>query len=165
MKYLLPALLLALVACNKSSETIPGLKEFKYEGGDHQEGRIDYQEALPAGGPHNPRWQNCGIYGQEIFNEYAVHSLEHGAVWATYRPEVSASEVTVLEDALGGRTHTLLSPRADQPSPIVLTAWNAQLELDKASDPRLKQFIQKFEQGGSAPELGAACSGSYSETK
>ena len=165
MKYLLPALLLALVACNKSSETIPGLKEFKYEGGDHQDGRIDYKEALPVGGPHNPRWQNCGIYDKEIYDVYAVHSLEHGAVWATYRPNINTSEVMALKDALGGRTHTLLTPRADQPSPIVLTAWNTQLELDSASDPRLKQFIQKFEQGGSAPEIGAACSGSHSNTQ
>lgn len=165
MKYLLPILLIVLTACNNTDDTITGLKEFKYEGGDHKEGRLEYKEPLPVGGPHSSRWQDCGIYDQELYNEFAVHSLEHGAVWATYRPNVSISEVMSLKDILGGRTHTLLSPRTEQSAPIVLTAWNAQLELESASDPRVKQFIQKFEQSGTAPEIGASCSNSYNETK
>jgi hypothetical protein len=152
------------MSCN-NSPSLEGVKTFNYDGGDHQEGSIDYEVALPAGGPHNPRWQNCGVYNGELHEEYAVHSLEHGAVWITYNTSLSKSDVLVLREAAAGRTHTLLSPRADQKAAVTLTAWNAQLELDKATDPRVQQFVQTYEQAGTAPEIGASCSGAYSETQ
>lgn len=167
MKYLLPLLLLGLVSCNNAAttSTIEGVQTFAYEGGAHQEGRVDYKEALPVGGNHNPGWQNCREYSQPLYNEYAVHSLEHGAVWITYQPGLPAPQLDALRQAATGRTHMLLSPRAEQPAPIVLTAWNAQLELQQADDARLKTFIQKYEQGGTAPEIGASCSNAYSGTQ
>ncbi|MGD9430703.1 DUF3105 domain-containing protein [Arthrobacter russicus] len=30
-------------------------------------------------------WTNCGIYTAPVEPTRAVHSLEHGAVWLTYR--------------------------------------------------------------------------------
>ncbi|KQR35137.1 DUF3105 domain-containing protein [Deinococcus sp. Leaf326] len=156
---------LFLTACGATPNTIDGVKTYAYEGGDHQEGRIAYKEAHPVGGAHNAQWQNCGTYTQDLYPEYAVHSLEHGAVWVTYRPDLPQSEVLALQDALDGRTHTLLSPRREQTAPIVMTAWNAQLELERTSDPRVTAFIQKYEQAGTAPEAGASCSGAYRETQ
>ncbi|GHF58381.1 hypothetical protein HNQ07_004039 [Deinococcus metalli] len=160
------ALLVPLVlftACQQTS--IRGVTTFDYTGGEHQDGKITYREALPVGGPHNPAWQNCGEYQAELYPEYAVHSLEHGAVWVTYRPTLDQESIQTLRSALNGRTHTLLSPRSTQTSPIVLTAWNAQLNVEKASDPRVGKFIQKYEQGGTAPEIGASCSGAYDQTQ
>ena len=113
-------MLLGLTACNNAASTIEGVQTFAYEGGDHQEGRVEYKEALPVGGPHNPRWQNCGEYTQALSSEYAVHSLEHGAVWITYTPGLPAPQLDTLRQAVSGRTHMLLSPRAGQPDPIVV---------------------------------------------
>jgi len=45
----------------------------------HREGRVNYAQTPPVGGPHNPAWLNCGVYSQEQVDEHAVHSLEHGA--------------------------------------------------------------------------------------
>ncbi len=163
MKRLFIAALL-LTACN-NEPALDGVKTFDFKGGDHQEGRIEYPVPLPAGGPHNPAWQNCGIYTGELHEEYAVHSLEHGAVWVTYNPTVTKADVLQLQEALAGRTHILLSPRSEQQAPIVMTAWNAQLELQDASDPRVTKFVQTYEQAGTAPEIGASCSGAYSETQ
>jgi hypothetical protein len=47
---------------------------------------VDYPQSPPVGGPHNPIWQNCGFYSKPVRDEYAVHSMEHGAVWITYSP-------------------------------------------------------------------------------
>jgi Protein of unknown function (DUF3105) len=127
----------------------------------HQEGATytDAQELPPAGGIHNPTWQNCGVYDTPIDNQYAVHALEHGAVWITYNPDLPADQIERLQDLVSGASHRLLSPYPGQTSPIVATAWGLQLSLDDAEDGRLRQFIRNYEQGPQTPELGAVCSG------
>lgn len=165
MKRLLPLTLSVLLAsCNNGSGEIEGLKSFTHEGGDHQEGRVAYTQRPPAGGAHNPSWQNCGVYDQPIYDEYAVHILEHGAVWITYQRNLPAEQIAALKQLVDGRASTLLSPHDSQGAPVVITAWNKQLEVQEAADTRLKQFLQKYEQGVEAPERGASCSGAYNGT-
>ncbi|GMA17273.1 DUF3105 domain-containing protein [Deinococcus metallilatus] len=154
---------LSLAACGQKG--IEGVKTFDYQGGDHRSGSLVYAETPPAGGPHNPIWQNCGVYDQPLYNEYAVHSLEHGAVWITYRPGLGAQEVAALRHLVDGRPYTLLSPYEGLPAPIVISAWNAQLPVQSANDARLKAFLDEYEQGATAPERGAACSGGYGSTR
>jgi len=154
----LPAL---LAAC--SSNTIQGVKTFTNTS-SHVAGKVTYPQNPPAGGAHNPAWQNCGVYERPLYNEYAVHSMEHGAVWIMYREETAVDQVQQLQQAVAGRDYVLLSPYADLKAPVTVSAWNAQLELDSPTDPRLLKFIQKYAQGGTAPEIGASCSGAYGET-
>ena len=140
------------------------MKSFKNEGGLHQAGRLDYAQRSPAGGAHNSTWQNCGVYDRPIYDEYAVHSLEHGAVWVSYQPDLGASQVQQLKGLVDGRSSTLLSPHESQSAPIIVTAWNKQLEVQDAGDARIAQFIQKYEQAGEAPEVGASCTGASDDT-
>lgn len=160
---LLALLPLSLAACGQNG--IEGVQTFDYNAGDHRTGALVYAETPPAGGAHNASWQNCGVYDQPLYNEYAVHSLEHGAVWITYRPDLPADEVAALKALVDGRPYTLLSPYEGLPSPVVISAWNAQLPVERASDERLKPFLDKYEQGPTAPERGAACSGGYTGTR
>ncbi|PTA66775.1 DUF3105 domain-containing protein [Deinococcus arcticus] len=163
-RLMLLSLTVLLAACNQGGAEIEGVKSFKNEGGDHKPGRLTYAQRPPAGGPHNGSWQNCGIYDRPIYDEYAVHSLEHGAVWVSYKPGLSTSQVLQLKERVAGRTYILLSPHETQTAPIVLTAWNKQLEVQDPADERIAKFIQAYEQGGEAPEIGASCSGAYDDT-
>ena len=160
---LLALLPLTLAACGGND--IEGLQTFEYTAGDHRPGSLLYTETPPAGGAHNPSWQNCGVYDQPLYNEYAVHSLEHGAVWITYRPDLGAEAVASLKALVDGRPYTLLSPYEGLPAPVVASAWNAQVQVQDAGDGRLKAFLDKYEQGPTAPERGAACSGGYGGTR
>ena len=110
----------------------------------------------PMGGPHNPIWQNCGIYDQPVEPEYAVHSMEHGAVWITYHPELPANQVADLQDKARGQSYVLLSPYPDQDNDIVLTTWDVQLQVDSSDDERIEQFINKYRRTR-GPEAGATC--------
>lgn len=125
----------------------------------HEEGPIEYSVTPPVGGAHNPRWLNCGIYriGQNPTN--AVHSMEHGAVWVTYRPDLPKAEVTALETALRGIPYLLMTPYDGLPTPVVASAWGLQLRLDSSSDPRLVQFVTTYVSGPQTPEPGAPCTG------
>lgn len=127
--------------------------------GGHQEGTLTYDQTPPVGGVHNPVWQNCGVYTTPIANENAVHSLEHGAVWITYQPDLPAAEVTQLQVLTRRSSYRLLSPYPGLPTPIVASAWGYQLKLERADDPGLLRFLQLYEQNPRGPEPGAPCSG------
>src|SRR5690606_24102580 len=90
--------------------------------------------------------------------EHAVHSLEHGAVWLSYHPDLPADQVALLEE-LGDDDYMLVSPVPEQQSPVAATAWDHQLERDTADEKTLKAFIREYKQGAQTPEPGAACTG------
>lgn len=137
---------------------IEGVETFANET-QHVESTVDYPQNPPAGGPHNAYWLNCGIYDETQQNEYAVHSLEHGAVWVTYdAARVAGDELAALKAHLPA-TYVILSPYEGLPSPIVLSAWNAQLQLQDAGDERIAAFFEEYWRNQNVPEPGATCTG------
>jgi len=80
-------------------------------------------------------------------------------VWITYRPDIAADQLAALTNLAKDQTYLLLSPFPDLKSPVVLTAWGIQLELEDATDPRAEAFVQKYRQGEQTPEPGAPCDG------
>ncbi|MFC4455182.1 DUF3105 domain-containing protein [Deinococcus sonorensis] len=158
--------LLAVVAGGAVAWTaatrIEGVQTYRYVGSIHDTGAVTYAETPPVGGPHHPTWFNCGVYPDPIQDAMAVHSLEHGAVWITYRPALPAAQRRALEHLVDGHTYTLLSPYPGLKDAVVISGWNRQLRVTDASDPRLGKFLAKFEQGTQAPERGAPCSGGAS---
>ncbi len=130
----------------------------------HVSGTVTYDHVPPAGGPHNPVQLNCGIYTVPVPNENAVHSLEHGAVWITYQPNLPPDQLATLQQIVsthyvGTERYLLLSPYAGIPAPIVASAWGYQLSVNSPSDPRLVQFITQFAGGGQGGEKGGPCTG------
>ncbi len=130
-----------------------------FPGNVHVAGTVTYAQSPPVGGEHASAWQNCGIYADPIPNERAVHSLEHGAVWLAYRPDLPPDQIEQLRNLVRGRSYTLMSPYPDLDRPIAVSAWGVQLKVDSPSDERLPTFIAKYRQGPQTPEPGAACVG------
>ncbi|GIW03924.1 MAG: hypothetical protein KatS3mg059_0544 [Thermomicrobiales bacterium] len=145
-----------------------GVMTFSYQGGQHDDTYNAWPEIPPVGGVHNNIWQNCGFYDKPINSGTAVHSLEHGAVWITYRPDLPADQVEVLKKIAEDNSYVIVSPYEGLPSPVVATFWNHQLRLDSAQDSRLKQFVRFFLgkrlDPSYTPEPGAACSGGTDAT-
>ncbi|MEU3163202.1 DUF3105 domain-containing protein [Streptosporangium sp. NPDC006930] len=160
-------LLVAVVAYylvnERAATSLDNVATAKYAGSQHTQTKVTYKENPPMGGEHNPAWQNCGIYEQPINNENAVHSMEHGAVWITYQPDLPKAEVDKLRE-LASKDYMLLSPYPGLPSKVVASSWNNQLKLDSATDGRLPRFITKYKNGPDTPELGASCSGGVGTT-
>lgn len=135
-----------------------------YPAARHVVGSFAYPETPPMGGPHNPIWQNCGIYAVPIHSEHGVHSLEHGAVWITYRPDLPEADVERLR-GLASDDYMLLSPFPGLPTPVVASSWNNQIRLTGADDPRLPQFIRTYKNNPrTTPEFGATCASGISTT-
>jgi hypothetical protein len=136
------------------------VKTFEPDRG-HVESEVDYDQAPPVGGPHDPVWQNCGVYDRPVREENAVHTLEHGAVWITYQTELSDDQIAGLEEKLPEKG--LLSPYDDQEAPVVVTVWGAQLDLEGPDDPRLDLFLAEYSDGHTSPEPEVTCLGGVEE--
>lgn len=142
-------------ALNSTSVQIEGLQTFNHTT-VHVSGEVEYEQNPPAGGEHSATWLNCGIYDLPVPNEYAVHSLEHGAVWVTYDPDLPFDDVEALREKVPA-TYSILSPYPDLPAPVVVSSWNRQLYLTGADDERLDEFIQAFWRASDVPEPNSAC--------
>jgi Protein of unknown function (DUF3105) len=152
-------LVIVVVLMLRPAEPPSGVESFEVPSRNHVEGSVAYSQTPPVGGDHSPQWQNCGFYSGRIRNENAVHSLEHGAVWITYKPDLQQDQVHLIRQLAAGQTYVLASQYPDLPAAVVVSAWERQLKLDSAEDPRLNQFIRYYKQGPTAPETGAPCSG------
>jgi Protein of unknown function (DUF3105) len=132
---------------------------------DHKDGPLTFVTNPPVGGAHNPLWQNCmgDIYTEPIANEHAVHSLEHGAVWVTYKQGLEADEVDKLKSKVQGKDYMMMSPVAGLDKNISLQAWGYQLKVDSAGDKRINKFIKALRLNASM-EPGAACSSGNTTT-
>jgi hypothetical protein len=148
-----------ILGSRPSTVALTGLTTYPNLSRDHVETKVTYPQTPPVGGNHSAVWQNCGIYTSPVANEHAVHSLEHGAFWITYRPDLPAEQVKVLQDDVKGQSYGLLSPYPGLPTPVAATAWGVQLKVATASDPQLKAFIARYADGSKAPEPHGECTG------
>ena len=132
---------------------------------EHKPGVLTYSTNPPVGGDHNPRWENCNgdVYTEPIPNEHAVHSLEHGAVWLTYKQGLPADQVEKLKDKVQGQDFTLMSPIANLDKNVSLQAWGYQLKVDTVDDARIDDFIRALRVNASV-EPGATCSSGVTVT-
>ena len=157
--YLLTTLGQISVAASPVPEVIPaGVISYAYVVGQHDDSFNAWTEVPPVGGFHNSVWQKCGFYDGKIVTGMGVHSMEHGAVWATYSPSLGPSELLLLKELAESQDYLLVTMFPDLPAPIVISSWNKQIYLESADDPALQQFIAVFKNSPKyTPEFGATC--------
>ena len=149
-------------ATDRVDETFEGLRVADAPTANHVEGRVQYasvESTPPNSGNHSSYPQTCAVYEAPVVPEHAVHSLEHGAVWVTYRPDLPADQVEVLRGLVEGNPYRLLSPYEGLGSAVSLQAWGRSLAVDSATDPRVERFLEEYSDGPQAREKGAPCSG------
>lgn len=140
----------------------PGGMATSTSGFRHVNGPVTYETVPGSSGDHHPVWWDCGIYPDPVPDEHAVHSLEHGAVWLTYRPDVDPGTVEALEELASG-PYLLLSPLPEQEAAVVATAWGTQIAQDELDLPALRRFLDEHRMSPDAPEPGAPCFGGTTE--
>ncbi len=148
-----------------ADEGVDGVIAFRVSGNEHTQAPIDYEHLPPTGGLHNPVWLNCGFYTEPQPTETIVHSLEHGAVWLAYSPDLEEPDLGRIRDLAGAEPKVVATPFAELPdeAAVVATAWARQLVLQDVSDPRLDEFVEMYVDGATAPEAGGPCEGGFGE--
>ncbi len=130
--------------------------------GQHQWGQLKYKQSPPVAGPHNYNWQRCqgDVYPAAIANEHAVHAMEHGAVWITYRPDLPAAQVDKLASKVRGNDFMFMSPYPGLDKAVSLQAWGFQLKVGSVDDSRIDEFIRDLRQNATQEPQASCGSGS-----
>jgi hypothetical protein len=158
----------------ETAAAIPGIQNYLVSNpdwfvvpaeGNHKTGALTYPTNPPVGGTHAPYWQNCmgDVYPAVIPKEQATHSMEHGAVWIAYNPDLPKDQVDTLASKVRDRGFMLMSPYPGLDKPISLQAWGYQLKVDSASDSRIDDFIEALRQNATQ-EPQATCSGGITDS-
>jgi Protein of unknown function (DUF3105) len=162
----------AQVTWEERADAIEGITNYRETNPDmltnqHVTGPQQYEVSPPVGGNHNGAWQTCqgNVYSETIHNEHAVHSLEHGAIWFTYNPEMLTPEqITTLAGKVEGNEKMFMSPVPDLASPISLQAWGYQLQVSDPNDPRIDEFVRALRTNASLEGPTARCDGGVNTT-
>jgi len=151
---------------NSSPASVSVLGQVTCEGDKCAKNHIDpdtphepYNSNPPSNGPHYTDPAECKIYDEEIFDERAIHSLEHGAVWISYKGKDDSQLRADLENIVKeeGGTKILLSPRSKNDSKIALVSWGRILKLDTFDRAQIVDYIKLYRNGPAAPEPLASC--------
>ena len=132
---------------------------------NHVTGEVAYEARPPTGGDHFDFWQNCFFYTEPVKDELAVHSLEHGAVWVAYQPDIEPAILEAVKSRADSETHLMASPYPGLEWPLVLSAWERQMAAENWNDPAVEDFLSSYlgRNSPTAPEAGAACSDSIGD--
>lgn len=127
-----------------------------------------YDLVPPAGGNHLSVWQTCtgSVYDAPLIDGHAVHSMEHGAVWLTYDPELVAPEaVDALALLIQNRDYSLMSPYPGQGPAVSLQSWGNRYQTDDPADPVIEAYLDEFILNDRFnPESMATCAGGVNTT-
>ena len=112
--------------------------------------KVTYQSQPPTSGDHWPDPLRDGIYDIEKPDEAIVHSLEHGRIWISYRPDIP-DEIKEQVRAIAKReVRVIVTPRAANATDIALAAWNRldTFSKEEFNESRVRDFIRRYRDKG-----------------
>ena len=134
----------AMSAAKTASENRPGeavsimSSEHIAPGGES----VTYNSNPPTSGPHaGPApW---GFSAEEIPDINAIHNIEHGGIWISYKNLDDVSVATLGEIARQNSASVIVSPRESNDSSISVVSWGRFMHLDTVDEDRIKEFIRQ----------------------
>ena len=103
-------------------------------------------------------WQ---VYDQEIPDSVAIHNLEHGGIYISYRPDVPKEQIDKIKAvffepfSIDNFTpnKVVLAPRPLNESPIILSSWTQSQKFESFDEEQMVQYYRT--NVGKSPEAGA----------
>lgn len=102
---------------------------------------VAYNSNPPTSGPHSEAlpW---GFNEEEISDENAVHNLEHGGIWISYKNLDEESVDVLREIARDNSQSIIVSPRTANDSTVAVVSWGQILKLDNVDKEEINAFIK-----------------------
>lgn len=118
----------------------------------------NYNSNPPTTGPHASAFDQWGIYEEPQPKEMMVHNMEHAGVIVWYNCEAASNPLTadacaqlknnlaaIVQPEIASGTKIVMTPYANMPNHIALTAWRHLDTFDDFDGQRVQTFIDTFE--------------------
>lgn len=115
----------------------------------------------PTSGDHAVSPLPWQAYDQEIPDGSAIHNLEHGGIYISYRPDLPKEQVNQIKEIFFQPfsrenftpNKVLLAPRPQNESPIVVSSWTRSMKLDTFDAEKVIEYYRR--NVGKSPEATA----------
>lgn len=120
-------------------EEIPALKSGHINSGAPHD---SYNSNPPTSGDHLASPAKWGVYSTPLTDEQAIHNLEHGGIWISYKDidDQTKSQLETIAKANGGSV--ILSPRPNNDTKIAMASWGRLEKLDGYDEAKILEFIR-----------------------
>jgi|AntRauTorcE11897_2_1112592.scaffolds.fasta_scaffold33923_2 hypothetical protein len=101
-----------------------------------------YNSNPPTSGPHaGPApW---GFNAEEIPDINAIHNIEHGGIWISYKNLDDDAIATLGEIARANSASLIVGPREANDTNIAVASWGRLMKLDAVDEERINEFIRQ----------------------
>ncbi len=134
-------------------EIVLDTKEFDDQGANHirESNGFDYNSNPPTSGPHFVRAASWGFYEDKINDESAIHALEHGGIWVSYK-DVTEEEKDILKQFFKENSQSVvISPREKNDSKIAIMSWGRSSKFDNVNLDILRKYILLYKNTSPEP--------------
>jgi thiol-disulfide isomerase/thioredoxin len=132
---------------SEAPQNILQTEEFPILGQSHigQGEPVDYNSNPPTSGGHYGSVRPWGVFDQEVADQGALHNLEHGGIWITYRPDLEQSSLRQLREITARYPNAvLMSPRPENDSPIAIVSWGRVMRLESVDAENIDLYIRTY---------------------
>jgi hypothetical protein len=122
------------------------VEEFPIEGRDHVPlgTTVEYKTNPPTSGGHLAQAEKWGVYSKEIEDKAAVHGLEHGGIWISYK-NVDEETKNILEEIGKQNSQSvIISPRNANDAKIAVVSWSRMMKLEEVDQALLQKYIDTY---------------------
>ena len=100
-----------------------------------------YNSNPPTSGDHLAQPAGWGVYSTPLTDEQAIHNLEHGGIWISYKDidDQTKAQLETIAKANGGSV--ILSPRPSNDAKISLSSWGRLEKLEGYDEAKILEFI------------------------
>lgn len=109
-----------------------------------------YNSNPPTSGWHWAQPASWGVYNRPLVDEQAVHNLEHGGIWISYKEIDEETRANLEKITKANRSSVIMSPRDANDSKIILASWTRLEKLDSYDEAKILDFILRNK--GTGPE-------------
>ena len=126
------------------------VQEFPIEGRAHVSlgTPVTYNTNPPTSGDHFAEAESWGVNEKEVEDKAAIHGLEHGGIWITYK-DIDEESTKILEEI--GRENSgsvIVSPRSGNEAKISVTSWGRMMKLDAVDKALIQKYIATYKNQG-----------------
>lgn len=143
---------------HRAEENVENLDQigqvYDNQGQDHiapGEEHPPYNSNPPTSGWHWVQAASWGIYNKPLIDEQAVHNLEHGGIWISYKDIDEETLSQLKKIAKANAQSVILSPRDENDSKIVLASWLHLEQMDEYDETRILEFISRNKNNSPEP--------------